>query len=130
MDLNIFKTKNYISNPYKIKVNNILTKNFSIFEVNGGNFDLGIKKIPYNVKTIDISFSKELDGVSIMKDVFKITPEVPGVVKLKDNNTISYELSQNLEIGQDYTITLSKTIKSFVGEALEDDIVYIVSAVP
>lgn len=113
----------------KEKVENILSKNFSIFEVNGGNFDLGIKKIPYNVKTIDISFSKELDSVSIMKDTFKITPEVPGSVKLKDKNTISYELTQNLEIGQDYTISLSKTIKSFAGEALENDIIYIVSAV-
>lgn len=113
----------------KDRVDDVLSKNFSSFEVSAWNFDLWIKKLPYNTKSIDVSFSKDLDEVSIMKWVFKITPEVPWVLKLKDKNTISYELSGNLKIGQDYTITLSKTIKSFVWEPLEDDLVYIISAV-
>ncbi|MDD5769828.1 MAG: MG2 domain-containing protein [Candidatus Gracilibacteria bacterium] len=110
--------------------NNIVAQKFIAFEVNGGNFDLGIKKIPYNVKSIDISFSKGLDEKSLGKDIFKIIPEVPGIVKLKDKNTISYELTQNLEIGKDYTISISKNIKSVSGETFSDDILYIVSVVP
>lgn len=100
-----------------------------VFEVSGWNFDLWIKKLPYNVKSIDISFSKDLDEKSISKDIFKITPEVPWVVKLKDKNTISYELSEKLTIGQDYTLTISKDIKSSKNDTLENDLVYIVSAV-
>lgn len=100
-----------------------------VFEVSGWNFDLWIKKLPYNVKSIDISFSKQLDEKSLEKDVFKITPEVPGVVKLKDKNTLSYELSEKLTIGQDYTLTISKDIKSTSNKSLENDAVYIISAV-
>lgn len=112
----------------KDKVNNLISQNFSIFEVSGWNFDFWIKKIPYNTASIDISFSKKLDENSIIKNSFKINPKVPGILKLKDGNTLSYQLSDKLKIGQDYTITLSKSIKSFNWKTLDNDIIYIVSA--
>lgn len=113
----------------KEKITHYISQTTSIFEVNGWNFDLGIKKIPYNTKSIDISFSQELDEKSIQKESFTITPEVLWVIKLKDKNTISYELTDKLVVWQDYTITLSKNIASKNQESFENDIVYIVSAV-
>lgn len=99
------------------------------FKVSWANFDLWIKKIPYNVKSIDISFSDEIDESSISKDIFKITPEIAWVVKLKNSNTLSYELSNNLEIWNDYAIMISNELKSKKWKSLSEDLVYIVSAV-
>lgn len=103
---------------------------FTPFEVSWGNFDLWIKKLPYNVKTIDITFSQDILQTSVSKDIFKITPNIPGVLKLKDTNTLSYELSEKLAIWQDYTIEVSSTLTSTKNKTLENDLVYIVSAVP
>ena len=108
--------------------NTVLNKKFLVFEVSGGNFDLWIKKIPYNTKSIDISFSKKLDPNSVWKDLFTISPKVPWVVKIEDN-TLKYELSDKLEIWKDYTITLSKNITSLEWEKFENDILYIISCV-
>lgn len=99
------------------------------FQVSSANFDLGIKKLPYNVKTIEITFSSNILAESISKDIFKITPEVPGSLKLTPPNTLSYELSEPLRIGQDYTIQISKNLLSEKNKWLENDIVYIISAV-
>jgi hypothetical protein len=49
---------------------------FSSFQVSGANFDLGIKKIPYNVKSIDITFNEDIDESTINKDILKITPTI------------------------------------------------------
>ncbi|MBW7954842.1 hypothetical protein H3C61_03440 [Candidatus Gracilibacteria bacterium] len=111
------------------EINQLFKNTFSSFEISGGNFDLGIKKIPYNTKSIDLSFSKKIDKESVSKDIFKITPEVPGILELKNDNTLSFKLEESLKIGQDYTILISKNLKSINGEKLEDDILYIVSAV-
>lgn len=109
-----------------------LYKNMSsgIFQVSGGNFDLGIKKIPYNVTSIDITFSKDILSSSITPDIFKIQPEVPGVLKLKYPNTLSYELVENLTLWQDYTVSISKNLLSVKKEPLENEVVYIISTVP
>ncbi len=99
------------------------------FQVSSANFDLGIKKLPYNVRTIDITFSTNIWVESVSKDIFKITPEVPWVLSLSAPNTLSYKMDESLRIGQDYTIQISKNLLSEKNTWLENDIVYIVSAV-
>ncbi len=103
---------------------------FTPFEVSWGNFDLSVKKLPYNVKTIDISFSKDIDSDSISKEIFSIQPYIPWILKQKSPNTISYELTEKLTIGQDYTIVISKNLLSTKKDSLQDDAVFIFSAVP
>jgi len=47
----------------------------------GANFDLNYKKIPYNVKNIDIIFSTNLNKDTI-KNNFQIYPNVPWNVSI------------------------------------------------
>lgn len=112
-----------------LSIYSINKTSFLDFKVSGANFDLWLKKVPYNTKTIDISFNFDIDETSI-KDSIKITPEIPWIIKLKTPNTISYELSQNLNIWYDYTLVLNKNIKSKNSKTLEEDLVYIIKAVP
>ncbi len=108
----------------------IFNRGFSpSFQVSGANFDLWIKKIPYNVNTIDIHFSKDILESSISKDIFTITPNIPGVLKHTSPNTLTYELSEKLTIWQDYTIQISKNLLSDKKDHLDEDILYIISAV-
>lgn len=99
---------------------------FSNFEIIDANFDLNLKKVPYNTKSIDIVFSKDLDEKSISKANFSITPEVKWSVVLKDKNTISYILEENLKIWFDYVITIKKDIKSSSHNNLDKDFTYII----
>lgn len=101
---------------------------FSNFEIIDANFDLNIKKVPFNTKSIDIIFSKNLDKSTIIKDNFSISPYVKWTLELKDNNTISYKLEENLKIWFDYVITIKKNIKSTSHNNLDKDITYIIKA--
>jgi hypothetical protein len=75
------------------------------------------------VKNIDISFSHDLDPDSVNSKNFRMDPFVDGKITLKNNNTISYELSSKLVIGTQYSITISKDVKSSYGTSIGKDVI-------
>lgn len=90
-------------------------------KVLSANFDLNYRKIPFDIGKIDISFSKELDPSTITNQNFKISPSVDGNLQLISGNTIRYSLTKNLEVGKEYTVTVSQNIKSLDGKKLDKE---------
>ncbi|MFZ4461350.1 MAG: Ig-like domain-containing protein [Patescibacteria group bacterium] len=97
---------------------------FAAPSVIAGNWSFEYKKIPYDVPSIDITFSRELDANSISKETVRFAPYIQGTPSLKDGNTISYKLDSKLKIGEHYMITLSSDIKSKYGAKIGRDISY------
>lgn len=97
---------------------------FAAPSVVAGNWSFEYKKIPYDVPSIDITFSRELDANSISKETVQFAPYIQGTPSLKDGNTISYKLDSKLKIGEHYMITLSSDIKSKYGAKIGRDISY------
>lgn len=50
---------------------------FQAFEVSGGNFDFGAKKIPYNASSIDLTLSQPIEKASLSGSLFSISPNIP-----------------------------------------------------
>lgn len=98
---------------------------FVWFQVSWANFDLNVKKIPFNSKTIDLTFSKNIDKSSFSKDIFSISPNILWNISLKNSNTLSFSLQENLKLWQDYIITIKNTLKSVDWDVLDKDIIYI-----
>ncbi|MEF2175972.1 MAG: MG2 domain-containing protein [Candidatus Absconditabacteria bacterium] len=94
------------------------------FEVNSANFDFSMKKIPYNIKYLEVNFTKEIDSSTLTGEVFTISPKVAGIVEQPSPNTIRYVLSTPLENDKNYEVFISKDIKSQKGESFDKDITY------
>ena len=86
--------------------------------------------MPFNAKSIDLTFSINIDEKTINQSSLKITPAIDWKVILKTPNTISFVLNQKLEISKDYTIVLSKWIKSTSWDEISEDLVYMITTVP
>ncbi len=82
----------------------------SVPTVVGGNFDFGYRKIPYNVPSIDFTFSTALDPATVSNRTVTVSPAVAGMAALSSENVVSYRLSERLEIGKRYVFTLSADI--------------------
>lgn len=94
-----------------------------------GNWDFQYRKIPYDVPSIDLTLSKDLDASSVNANTVHIAPYVEGGAELKNGNVISYKLSKPMKIGDRYTIMLGADISSAYGVKLGRDITYEFEAV-
>ena len=83
-----------------------LAKRWAVPIVSGANFSLEYRKIPFDAKSIDITFSSNLDPASLTNKNVTINPFVEGKASLKEGNTLSYALDKKLVIGETYTLTI------------------------
>ena len=102
---------------------------FAIPTVSGANFSLEYHKIPFDTKSIDITFSTEIDPASITTKNVTLSPVIDGRATIKDGNTISYTLDKNLTIGEIYTLTIGADIRSKYGNPMEEDQVFTIEAI-
>lgn len=102
---------------------------FAVPTVLGANFSTEYRKIPYNTKSIDVTFSTSLDATSVTKQSVTLSPGVEGSVTLIHGNTVSYVLSAPLTVGDSYTLTLSSSIRSRYGNALSEDTIFTFEAI-
>jgi len=94
-----------------------------------GNFSMEYKKIPYNVPSIDITFSHDIDPASVNANSVRIYPFVAGNASLKNPRTVSYALGNHLEIGKKYLLQFTTDIKSSRGTPLANEISYDIEAI-
>jgi len=87
------------------------------------------KKIPYNAWYIDLTLQEELDETTINNDNISITAQINWNISLVWNNTIRYTFLENLEVWQEFSITLGKWIKSNNWEYLETEYSYDISVI-
>ncbi|EKE29741.1 MAG: hypothetical protein ACD_2C00107G0001 [uncultured bacterium (gcode 4)] len=97
--------------------------------VSWANFSLEYRKVPFDTKSLDISFSTDLKKESISPKSITLSPFVEWKAILKSKNSISYELSKNLEIGQEYALTVSKDIESSYWRKFWEDYTIIFEAI-
>ncbi len=102
---------------------------FSAPSVVAGNWDFQYKKIPYNVPSIDITLSHNIDPKTVNANSFKISPFVPGRPEVKDGNTLRYVLDKNLEIGKRYLLGITPDIQTTLGVALSNTLTFEIEAV-
>ena len=70
------------------------------------------KKVPMDANSFDFTFSQNLDESSLTKENFKITPFIDWELKLINWNTIQYVLWEKLKDWQNFSVSISKNIKS------------------
>ncbi|EKE28080.1 MAG: hypothetical protein ACD_3C00105G0018 [uncultured bacterium (gcode 4)] len=97
--------------------------------VSWANFSLEYRKVPFDTKSLDISFSTDLKQESINPKSITLSPFIEWKISLKSGNTVSYELSKNLEIWQEYALTVSKDIQSMYWRAIWEDYTIIFEAI-
>lgn len=90
----------------------------------GGNVSLEYRKIPYNVESLDITFSTPLSTETVNAKNVTLSPYVEGQVSLVNDSTIRYKLAKPLTIDENYILTVSKEVTSNHGVNLSDDFVY------
>ena len=95
----------------------------------GANFSVEYHKVPYNVKSLDVSFSVPLDPATVTAKTVTISPYVEGKVSVENGNTVRYSLVSPLKVGEEYTLTVAKTVQSAHGVALTRDFIYTFEAV-
>lgn len=99
-------------------LSDFLSKRLEIPQVIWANFSIEYRKIPFDTKTLEVSFSTDLKWDSINNKAIALSPFVEWTTVLKNWNTIVYNLSQNLEIGQEYSFTVNENIESKYGVKL------------
>lgn len=87
-------------------------KRWTVPTVSGTNFSLEYRKIPFDTKSIDITFSTDIDGTSLTKKNITLSPFIEGRPTLKDKNTVSYVLDKHLVVGETYTFVIGSDIRS------------------
>jgi len=70
----------------------VVSDRFAIPQVVAANFSTEYRRIPYNTKTIDVTFSIPLDPASVSKESAVLAPGIEGSVSVVRGNTISYTL--------------------------------------
>ncbi len=106
-----------------------LMKRWAIPEVAGANFSLEYRKIPFDTKNIDITFSTDLDPTSLMTKNVTFSPFIEGKASVKNGNTISYALDKKLTIGEKYTFTIGSDIRSIYGKELGKEQIFTIEAI-
>jgi len=76
------------------------------------NFDLNQKKIPFNSKNIDFTFSENLDEKTIIKENINISPKIEWIFSLAKWNIIRFSPKNNLKEWEILNFTFSEKIKS------------------
>ncbi len=106
-----------------------LVGRWTVPSVSGANFSLEYRKIPFDVKSIDITFSTPLDATSLTANSVTISPFVEGAASIKDKNTISYTLTKKLVVGESYTLTIASGIRSSYGKELGSEQIFSFEAI-
>lgn len=73
--------------------------------MNGANFSLEERKVPFDSKTLDITFSDTLDPRSVTPQTVRISPSI-AKAKVENGNMIRFSLDTPLEKGETYTIEI------------------------
>ena len=102
---------------------------FVVPEVLGANFSLEYRKLPFDTKSIDITFSTDLDPTSVTSKNVTLSPFVEGGASVKNGNTLSYALGNKLEIGEKYTLTIASNVRSKYGVELGKELVFTIEAI-
>ena len=90
----------------------------------GANVSLEYRKVPYNVKSLDVIFSTPLSADTVNAKNVTLAPYVEGTVSLINEKTVRYTLVKPLTIDENYILTISKNVHSSHDVALADDFVY------
>lgn len=98
-------------------------------EVIWANFSLEYRKIPFDTKTLEISFSTDLKKESITNKTIQLSPFVDWIVSLKNWNTIVYSLKNNLEIWQEYSLTINDRLESENWKKLKEPYIVLFEAI-
>lgn len=93
------------------------------------NFSLQYRKIPFDAKYIDITFSTNLNHETVNEKNIQLSPFVEWWVSLEKWNTIRYSLSKNLEIWKEYSITVSKKVESEYWISIKNDYTVVFEAI-
>lgn len=93
-------------------LSDFLSKRLEVPQVVWANFSIEYRKIPFDTKTLEVSFSTDLKSDSINNKTITLSPFIEWNTTLKDGNTIVYTLKSNLEIGQEYSFTVNENIES------------------
>ncbi len=97
--------------------------------VSGANFSLEYRKIPFDVPSVDFTFSTDLDPASITAESVKVSPALLGAPTLKDGNVVSFALTEKMKIGEKYAFSLSADIASKRGKKMDREATFEVEAV-
>lgn len=87
-------------------------------QVIGANFSVEYHKVPYNVPSLDVTFSLPLDAATITSKTVTLSPYVEGKATLEKGNIVRYTLASPLKVGEHYTLTLLKDITSSHGVSI------------
>lgn len=104
-------------------------KTYAVPEVLGANFSLEYRKIPFDVASVDFTFSTELDPATVNPANVSVSPSLSGYPSLKSGNVVSFALSEKMAVGSKYVFTLSKDIATPRGKKLGSDFVVEIEAV-
>lgn len=102
---------------------------YAVPEVMGANFSLEYRKVPFDVASVDFTFSTELDASSVNSANVTVSPGLSGYPSLKSGNVVSFALSEKMTVGSKYVFTLSKDIATPRGKKLGSDFVVEIEAV-
>lgn len=105
------------------------TKRGTIPLVSGANFSFEYRKIPFDTKSIDITFSTDLAPDSITTKNVTLSPFIEGRANAKNGNTVSYTLDKKLAVGEIYTFTIGSDVRSVYGKELGNEQVFMIEAV-
>lgn len=108
---------------------NYISNKFSIPQVMWANFSLEYRKIPFDTKTLEISFSTNLKWESINNKTITLSPFVEWNIELKKWNTLVYNLKKNLEIWQEYSLTINENLESDVWNKIGKPYIIIFEAI-
>lgn len=104
-------------------------KRWAVPRVSGANFSMEYRKIPFDTKSIDITFSTPLDPNSLTSKNVTLSPFVEGKASIRDGNTVSYTLDKKLVIGETYVLALGSDIKSLYGKELGGEQSFTIEAI-
>ena len=102
---------------------------WDIPEVMGANFSLEYRKIPFDVTSLDIIFSSDMDPASVTSKSITLSPFIEGKASVKNGNIISYTLDRKLTIGEKYTLTIASSVASKYGISLGHDLIITFEAI-
>jgi len=98
-------------------------------QVEGANFSIEYKKVPFDIPSLDITFSSEISAKSVTAKSVKLSPFVDGQASVKDKNTISYTLSKKMTIGEEYVFEIADSVTTADGKTIGKTYLYTFQAI-
>lgn len=91
---------------------------YAVPQVMGANFSLEYRKVPFDVPSIDFTFSTDIDPATVNAASVTVSSGLSGYPSLKSGNVVSIALQQKMTVGEKYVFTLSKDIATPRGKKL------------